>query len=291
MKKAFFQLHLSIILAGFTGILGKLITVNEGLLVWYRLLFSSVLLLLWLLYSRNLRRFTLRSAGSIAGTGLLLALHWVFFYGSIKYANVSIGVVCFAMSSFFTACFEPLINRQKFSLIDLLLSALTLTGIALIFHFDVKYRTGIILGVISSILVALYTIYNKKLVQRYDGANIMFYQLLGGLIGLTLLSPLYLRLIPVSSFMPSLQDVFYLLLLSAFCTICLYLLLIKSLTKISAFTVNLSFNLEPVYSIILAIIIFNENKELTLVFYIGLALIILSVVLQMLRVMASTRKA
>ncbi len=285
MKKAFIELHLAVLLAGFTGVFGKLITLNEGLLVWYRLLFSGVLLGLLLLVSGRLKKIRSRDFFRIGGAGALLALHWIFFYGSIKYANISVGVICFSLTSFFTALLEPLINKKRFSITELLLSGITLCGIALIFHFDTTYRTGIVLGIISSVLVALFTIANERLAGQYETQVITLYEMLGGFLCVCLVMPLYLHLFPVISLWPSLTDTGYLLLLSLFCTVGLYLLVTQALRRISAFTVNLSFNLEPVYSIILAIMIYKENRTLTGAFYAGLALIVLSLLLQMLKVL------
>jgi drug/metabolite transporter (DMT)-like permease len=290
MKKAFLQLHLAVLLAGFTGVFGKLITLNEGLLVWYRLLFSGLLLGLLLLAGRRLKKITPAGFLKIAAAGSLLALHWIFFYGSIKYANISVGVICFSLTSFFTALLEPLINRKRFVVTELLLSGLTLCGIGLIFHFDASYRLGIALGVISAILVAGFTIANERLVMQYDTRIVTLYEMLGGFLCVSLLLPLYLHLFPVPSIWPSAADTGYLLLLSLFCTVGLYLLVTQALRRISAFTVNLSFNLEPVYSIVLAMVIYRENKELTWAFYTGLALIVLSLVLQMLKVTAEHRR-
>ena len=166
MKEAFIKLHISILLAGFTGLFGKLITLNEGLLVWYRMLFAAVMLFLILWGSGKLKRTSFREVLKIAGTGLLLGLHWVFFYGSIKAANVSIGVVCFSLVGFFTALLEPLIIGRRVSAKELLFSMVTVCGIVLIFQFDTRYRTGIIIGVISSALAALFTITNKKVGVR-----------------------------------------------------------------------------------------------------------------------------
>ncbi|WP_298710635.1 DMT family transporter [Chitinophaga sp.] len=284
MKKAFIELHLSVFLAGFTGILGKLITLNEGLLVWYRLLITAVTMYFLFRWQGKLKKLPLRDILRIGGVGCIVALHWIFFYGSIKYANVSIGVVCFSLTSLFTAVFDPLINRRRFDKVEMFLSFLTLAGILLIFHFDTQYRTGIILGVISSMFAALFTVLNKQLVVKYDTATITFYELGVGFLGLTLLMPAYLVAFPVENILPSLPDAIYLLILSWFCTVMMYTLSMNALKKISAFTVNLCFNLEPLYSIILAFIIFHENKLLHSGFYAGLGLILLSVVLQMLRV-------
>lgn len=280
MKKSYLLLHAGVILAGFTGIFGKLITLNEGLLVWYRLLLSSIVLFLVLKSLRIRCSISAREKIHIARVGLLLTLHWLFFYGSIKYSNISIGVVCFCLTSFFTALFKPIIDREPFKISELLLSLLTVLGISLIFHFDASYQVGIGLGVISSAVGALYTIFNKRLVQKYDTKVINYYQMIGGTFFLGALLPFYLHFFPVQSIIPSFKDMGYLVILVVFCTVGLYIIFAEVLKTIPAFTVNLTFNLEPVYSIILAFIFFNESKQVNLAFYIGLSLIVTSVVMQ-----------
>lgn len=280
MKKAYLLLHIAVILAGFTGVFGKLISLNEGLLVWYRVLFSSAWLLLILYFFKVSSTTTPREKFNIAKVGMLITIHWVFFYASIKYSNISIGVVCYSLTSFFTAIFEPLINKKKFVVTELLLSFLTLLGIGLIFHFDTSYQLGIALGVISSAFAALYTIYNERLVKTYDSLVINYYQMIGGTIGLGLLMPLYLYYFPVETLLPDTKDTIYLLFLSLFCTVGLYVLFAESLKRISAFTVNLSFNLEPIYAIIMAFLFFDEGKEVNASFYVGLLFVAASVVLQ-----------
>ncbi|PSL46589.1 threonine/homoserine efflux transporter RhtA [Chitinophaga niastensis] len=291
MKKAFLQLHLSVFLAGFTGILGKLISLNEGLLVWYRLMITSVTLYVLFRLQGTLKKLPWKDILPIGSTGIVVALHWLFFYGSIKYSNVSIGVICFSLTSLFTAIFDPLINRRRFDVAEMLLSLLTLFGILLIFHFDTQYRTGIILGIISAMFAALFTVFNKRLVKRFDTYTITFYELSAGFVALTIALPFYLYTFPVTSILPTSMDFVYLLVLAWFCTVCMYLLSMSALKKISAFTVNLCFNLEPVYSIIMAFVLFHENKFLNPAFYAGLACIILSVALQMGRVVLQNRAA
>lgn len=280
MKKSYLILHLAVILAGFTGLFGKLISLNEGLLVWYRVFFSFI----WLFFIVKLFKvstaISVREKFHIARIGLLITIHWVFFYGSIKYSNISIGVVCYSLTSFFTAVFGPIINKKKFILSELLLSFLTLFGIALIFHFDTSYQLGITLGIVSSAFAALYTIYNERLVRNYDSKLINYYQMIGGTIGLGILMPLYLHYFPVEKLIPSLNDTLYLLLLSLFCTVGLYVLFAESLKRIPAFTVNLSFNLEPIYAIIMAFLFFSEGKEVNASFYVGLLFVGASVILQ-----------
>jgi drug/metabolite transporter (DMT)-like permease len=284
MKNAFIKLHIAILLAGFTGVFGRLITLNESLLTWYRLLFSGLILLFILAISGKLTKIPFKHKLNIALAGTLLGVHWIFFYGSIKYSNISVGVVCFSLCSFFTAILAPMINRTKFSIQELVLSSLTLVGISLIFGLDATYRTGIILGVISAILVALFTIYNERLTKKFDSQTITLYEMLGGCLGLAFILPIYLFFSPVERYLPSAADLGWLIVLSLVCTVLMYLLLTQALHKISSFTVNLSFNLEPLYSIILAIIIYKENRSLSTAFYVGLSLIILSLALQMYRV-------
>jgi drug/metabolite transporter (DMT)-like permease len=280
MHKSYLVLHIAVLLAGFTGIFGKLISLNEGLLVWYRVFFSFVILFLILKLMGTAVSLTLKEKLNIAKIGMFITIHWLFFYASIKYANVSIGVVCYCLTSFFTAVFHPLINKRRFHVLELFFSALTLIGISLIFHFDVSYQLGIALGTISSAFAALYTIYNERLVKKYDSKLITYYQMGGGAVGLGILLPLYLYFFPVAHLIPGRKDTVYLILLALFCTVGLYILFAESLKRISAFTVNLSFNLEPVYAIILAFILFNESKELNFSFYVGLLFVTVSVVLQ-----------
>lgn len=290
MKQAFIKLHLSIILAGFTGIFGKLITLNEGLLVWYRMLITSLLLFILLKIWKKFRLLPLQDMIRIGGVGFLLAMHWVFFYASIKASNISIGVICFSLVGFFTAILEPFINHRRFSVTELILSLITLSGIILIFNLDMRYQSGIILGVISSALAALFTIMNKRVGADYTSSTMLFYEMIGGFICLSVILPVYLYNFQVDTLVPSTQNIIYLMVFSVFCTILLYILQIQALKSISAFTVNLSYNLEPVYSIVLAMAFFGEAKELNYSFYLGLTLIVLSTVLQMFNVMYERKK-
>lgn len=284
MKQALIKLHIAVFLAGFTGILGRLITLNEGLLVWYRLFITIVTM--WLLFSftKKLTRISKKDMIQLAGVGFLAALHWVTFYGSIKYANVSVALVCFSAVGFFTAFLEPLIVHRKIIWTEVLLGFMVMIGIYIIFHFDPHYKTGIILGINSALLIALAMILLRQFVQRINGETALTYQLTGGLFLLTLVMPFYLYLFPVKTLLPTIGDWGWLLVLSWLCSVWAFQLTAQALKKLSAFTVNLTFNLEPVYGIVMAFIFFNEAKDLNKGFYFGLALIILSVVLQMWRV-------
>lgn len=284
MKKAFIQLHIAIFLAGFTGVLGRLITINEGLLVWYRMFFAALFLFILSFFSRRIKLLPWRQALPLIGIGSIVALHWVFFYGSVKYANVSVSLVCFSTMGFFSAFLDPLISKRKMDLLEILLGVMVMLGVYLIFHFDQGYRWGILYGIISSILAAIFTILNKKFVDKHDAQVITFYELGGGWLSLNLILPFYLQFVEYSSFVPSFSDFLWLLVLSLLCTVLAFNLSIKALKKISPFTVNLSYNLEPVYGILLAFVIYQEHLELGLSFYAGLFIIFLTVVLQSLRV-------
>ena len=216
--------------------------------------------------------------------GGLVALHWVFFYGSIKYANVSIGLVCFSAVSFFTAVFDPIITGRKNDIREWLLGLLVMAGIYLIFHFDPRYKTGIILGIVSSALAALFTIFNKMLLRNHTAMAVTRHQLTGGWLLLTLLLPAYLHFFPAQTLWPGLADTGWLLFLSLFCTVLAYNLSMSALRSISPFTVNLSYNLEPLYGILLAFLLYREDKELGSGFYYGMAIIVITVLIQSWRV-------
>ena len=284
MKKAFLQLHFAVFLAGFTGILGRLITLNEGWLVWYRLLISSVTM--WIVFSLagKLQQVSIIDILKLSGIGFLSALHWVSFYGSIKYANVSVALVCFSATGFFTALFEPFFSRKRINLIEVLLGLIVIAGIYIIFHFDPKYKTGIILGVICAVLLAIVMILIRQFVQKINSQTILTYQLSGGFITLSLFMPFYLKAFPTSYIFPGFSDWMWLLVLAWFCSVLAFQFSVTSLQKLTAFTVNLSFNLEPVYGILLAFFVYHENKELNWSFFIGLGLIVLALCLQMWRV-------
>lgn len=291
MRKAFLQLHIAVILAGFTGVLGRLITLNEALLVWYRLLFTAVTLWILFYFLKKITRISIRECAKIFGVGLIAALHWVSFYGSIKYANVSVALVCFSSIGFFTAVFEPLVFRKRIDWRELFLGLFVIGGIYIIFHFDPQYKVGIIVGIISAWLGSLFPIFNRVLLQKHSSETVTLYELTGGLLWLSILLPFYLRLFPASHFFPTTSDFLWLLVLSWLCTVLAFQLSMNALKKISAFTVNLTYNLEPVYGILLAFVIYRENKQLGSSFYIGLSIILLSVILQTIDVYVKHRRS
>jgi drug/metabolite transporter (DMT)-like permease len=284
MKKAFLHLHIAIFLAGFTGILGRLITLNEGMLVWYRMLFTIIALWIVVAVTGQIEKISKKELLKLYLVGAVVALHWVFFYGSIKYANVSIGLVCFSAVSFFTAVLDPLILKRRINLVDLILGLMVMVGIYFIFHFDPKYKTGILLGIVSAMLATCFTIFNKILLKQHSARQVTLHELTGGWISLSILLPAYLFFFPVNKFLPGWSDTGWLLVLSLFCTVLAFNLSMNALRKISPFTVNLSYNLEPVYGILLAFLIYREDRDLEKGFYIGIGIILFTVILQSWRI-------
>lgn len=283
-------MHIAVFLAGFTAILGKLITLNEGLLVWFRLLITVSTLAIMLYYQKRIKAIPWGDMLKIFGVGVIVALHWVTFYGSVKYGNVSVALVCFSATGFFTAFFEPLILGRKLSVIEIGLGMMAIAGIYIIFDFHPQYKLGIIFGILSAMGSALFPIFNKRLLVVYEPKTLTLYELGGGLLALTVLVPLYLQKFPASYYVPTATDWLWLFVLAWLCTVLSFDLQLNALKKVSAFTANLTYNLEPVYGIILAFIFFKENENLHREFYLGVLLILLAVVLQMWRISRQYRR-
>jgi drug/metabolite transporter (DMT)-like permease len=280
MKKAFFSLHLAVLLAGFTPILGKEIDLNEGVLVWFRLVFSAIIVGI-LFHQRNqIRKIPFSLILRISGIGFVLAMHWVLFYGSVKYSNASIAVVCISAAGFFSACIEPIILKRRINVWELLLGLLSIFGIYIIFDFHPHFQTGVIFGVLAALGSAIFPILNKKMLEKVTTQELTFYEFLTGGLVLTLILPVYLNLFPEGKIIPNVKDLGLLLILVIFCTIWSFKLQLGALKKISAFTVNLTYNLEPVYGVLLAFYLFNEHEMLSPHFYWGIGLIVLAIALQ-----------
>lgn len=274
MKKAYLQLHVAVLLAGFTGILGRLIELNEAWLVWYRVGLSALAFWILLYFKKESSRAGWKIILPIMAVGGVATAHWVTFYASIKYSTVSIALVCFASIGFFTSVFEPILLRTRFRWSELLLGLITLSGIYLIFHFDWQYRTGILLGMISAVLASLFPIWNRSFLTRVSATSLLAWQQTGGFLFLSAILPVYLSHSTIGTSIPSLSDWGWILFLVGACSVWAFLLSAAALKKLSAFTVNLSYGLEPVYGILLAFWIFREDKVLHPGFYAG-ALIIL----------------
>ena len=284
MKRAFIDLHIAVFLAGLTGILGRLITLREAPLVWWRMGIASIVL--WIIALARKEKLLPRGKAfwAMAGVGTLIALHWTFFYASIKYGNVSIGLICFSAVSFFTAVLDPLISHRRFDPMELMLGIAVMLGISLIFAFDARYATGIWMGMISSLLCALFVILNKSVLTRNPQPIVTRTELTVGFLMLTFLLPPYFLHDSISSLIPGGSDLFWLMVLALLCTVVAITLSNRALGKISPFTVNLTYNLEPVYGIIMAFAVYREYRDLGASFYVGMSIIAATVLIQSWRV-------
>jgi drug/metabolite transporter (DMT)-like permease len=287
MKKALIRLHTAVFLWGFTGVLGRAISLDSVLLVWWRLFITTVSL--WILYlvQGKARRIPLRDMMVIALIGTLLALHWVCFYASIKLANVTIALTCLSTTALIASLIEPLILKKKFDTVEILLGLFAIAGIFIIYNTHLQFSTGIVIGLISALFTVMVSVLNKRIIDRYPPEDITLYQLSGGFLGLSILLPVFEYFFPSVSSIPVKWDWLWLILLSWVCTIFTFYLNIRALKKVSAFTVNMALTLEPVYGIILAFIIFSEDKFLSKWFYAGFALITISVLFHMWRLFRS----
>lgn len=283
-------MHLAVLLAGFTGILGRLIQLNEAWLVWYRVGLTALAFWILLFFRKEKSIISAKTILSIMLVGMIATAHWVTFYASIKYANVSIGLVCFSSIGFFTSLFEPLLLRTPFRWIDLFLGLVTLLGIYLIFHFDWEYRTGILLGLVSSLLASLFPIWNRYFLREVSSTTLLAWQQTGGFIFLTAILPLYLSYSSIGTTTPTLTDWGWILFLVGGCSVWAFQLSAAALKKLSAFTVNLSYGLEPVYGILLAFWIFREDKLLHAGFYLGASIILAALALHAVLLIRTRKK-
>ena len=290
MKNALIKMHIAVFLWGFTGVLGKAISLQEFPLVWYRTGITALIFIAILFYRKEFIKVSRKELLRFIGIGIIIAIHWVAFYGSIKYANASIALTCLATAGIFTALLEPIMSKTKFNYKELMIGFIALVGMYNIYHFKANYATGILLGVFASILSSVFTILNKKIVNNYPARLVAFYEIGAGFLFLSLLMPIYLLFKPEISFTPIGYDWLWLLILSLCCTVWGQSLALSALKILSSFTTVLMVNLEPVYGIILAMIIYNENKELVPGFYLGISLITLSVGLHTFLIWQGKRK-
>ncbi len=274
-----FQMHLSIFLWGFTAILGKLITLNESLLVWYRMGITLLTLGIYALLMKKPLKIPIKEMLKMSGIGAILAIHWVFFYAAIKYSNVSVTLSTFSSTALFTAILEPLLTGRKIRVSEIILSLIAIAGILIITESAEAYVTGIILALGATFVGSFFNILNKSIVQKTDSVVVSFYEISTGWIILSLLLPLLLKISDVPFSLPSSPDWIYLSILAVFCTHMTLILSLNALKKLSAFTLNLAINLEPVYGIALAWILFPKDERMDTGFYVGASLVMISVAL------------
>ncbi|WP_222563946.1 DMT family transporter [Novilysobacter antarcticus] len=282
-NKAFVQIHFCVVLWGFTAILGKVITLAALPLVWWRMLMVTAALALVPRVWRGLRAMPARLLWAYAGIGVLVALHWLTFYAAIKLSNASIGATCIALATVFTALVEPWLARSRFSRRDFMLGVAVLPGVALVVGgVPDGMRIGIVVGAVSALLVALFGSLNKRLVEHADPLTVTALELGAGTLALTLLAPVLPYVLPVLGntdllTLPGARDIGWLLVLALGCTLLPFALSLAALRHMSAFSAQLAVNLEPVYAIALAIVLLGEQHELSLQFYLGVAIILVAV--------------
>lgn len=277
--RAYLNLHFCVFLWGFTAILGKLITLQALPLVWWRVLLCSVVL--WFVLPRaQLRGLTRRAFWQMLGVGALVGVHWLFFYGAIKLSNASVAVTTMATTSFFAALTEPLLLRQKIKWYELALGVLILPGMALVVgNIDWSMRLGFAAGIVGALLAAVFTALNKRIIDAGPPPPLAmsFVELFGGLVVTSIAMPFALGFDPELPVAPQSWDWLWMLILALVCTLLPYYLTLQALRHISAFAANLTINLEPVYGVVLAGIIFREDKDLDPGFYVGVGIILVAV--------------
>ena len=278
MKKAYLLLHLAVFLFGFTAILGALIDLNSVHLVWWRVFITSLSFVFLFRIYRKVRLLPMRHILIFLGIGVLVGLHWMTFFGSIKASHASITLVCMATGSLFTSFLEPYIIKTKFQWFDVGMGLLVVPGMALVVNqTEFHHLNGIYLGLTSAFLAAMFATLNKRYIKYADEMSITFLEITGAWIFISALLPFLKGELGTVLAIPSGMDWIYLLILALLCTTFAYVIAVKSLHHLSAFASNLVINMEPVYGILLAVVILRENKELTPGFYLGVALILLVV--------------
>ncbi|HWZ02823.1 MAG TPA: EamA family transporter [Mucilaginibacter sp.] len=276
VNKNLLLLHGTVMIWGFTGTLGKLISIPAVGLVWYRVLIASISLFLFFLVSRSNFRVNKITFLKLIANGALVGAHWILFFASIKLSTVAVSLVCLSSITLFTAIFEPLINKKKISRLEILAGVLIITGIILIFKFETNYTKGIIAGLLSAVFASLFAIINSKLVKHNQAPVIAFYELSGALLWITIY--LFATSGYTQKMIPTTADIGYLFLLGTVCTSLAYVAGVYVMRELSAFRVALITNLEPVYGILIAFFFFGDLNKMTPGFWAG-ALIILSTIM------------
>lgn len=269
-------LHIVVLIFGFTGVLGKLISIPAELLVWYRMLIASLSLALYLVLRGKSLKLKKDGRIKVTAVGFIIAAHWIFFFEAIKQSNVSVTLAALASASIFTALLEPLFFKRKLQIYELFLGALVILGLYFIFQFETENAIGIILGVIAAFLASLFTVINGKLIRQYDSERISLYELSGGVLAISIYFLLGLSDEPFSTDIPT-SDILYLLLLGVICTAFAFVASVEVMKELTPFTVSLSINLEPIYGIILAFVFFGEEEKMSVGFYAGTLLILSSI--------------
>lgn len=274
--KSYLHLHLIVFIWGFTGALGELISVGSMAKVWYRMSIALVLVGIYIWY----RKIPLKISGNLLliflSSGLIIALHWFAFFEAIEVSNVSVTLATLSTGAFFTSILEPIFYKRKIIGYEVLFGLFVILGLYIIYEVNGNFLYGIILALIAAFLSASFSIINGKFAGRYSSSYISFYQILGGVLFITGYLFFTDEMNP-EFFALSTNDFIYLMILGSVCTAYTFVASIDVMKYLSPYTVMLTINLEPVYGIILAIILFPETEKMSAGFYIGAGIIILTI--------------
>ena len=274
IKGAYLELHIAVLLYGFTAILGDLIQLSAVMIVWWRVFITCISLLYFVRFGKKLKSIPRDKTFKFLGIGVIVALHWITFYGAIKLSNASVALICFASTSLFTSFLEPLILGRSIEKLQVLMGLMIIPGMWLIVNtVDVSMMNGIYVGLLSALLAAIFSTLNKRLIDDADSYSITFLELGSAWLFISALIPFLIWNGSEIQFIPKGTDWTYLLILALLCTTLAYILSLRALKHVSAFVANLTINLEPVYGILLAIVLLNDHKELSPKFYLGVILI------------------
>ena len=275
LNKNLLILHFTVFIWGFTGILGKLITITAVNLVWYRVLIAFCTLFLYFKFNKQQIKVSRSTFTKLFFTGAMVGGHWILFFQAIKVSTVSVTLVCLSSLTLFTAVFEPLINKKPISKLEILSGVFIIAGIVLIFKFETQYTLGIVLGLISAAAASLFSIINSRQVKTISPPVIAFYELLGAFFWISL----YMAFTNGFQHLtfPKSNDIAYLVILGTICTSLAYVAGVSVMRELSAFKVALITNLEPVYGIIMAFMLFGDMHTMSTGFWVG-AIIILSTI-------------
>jgi drug/metabolite transporter (DMT)-like permease len=276
--KSFLQLHLIVFIWGFTAILGALISLDALPLVWFRMLFAVGFIAIYIYFKKLPIKISIKSFIQFIFAGLIIALHWFTFFHAIKISNVSITLACLSTGAFFASLIEPILYGKKIVLYEVFFGLMVVAGLYIIFNVEVNYFWGILTALSSAFLSALFAVINSKYVKTHDATVISFYELSGGVIFFTFLM-LATQSFSSNFFMLSPNDFMYLMILSSVCTAYAFIASTAVMKFLSPYTVMLTINLEPIYGIILAVIVFEEKEKMSFEFYIGALVILLTVIL------------
>lgn len=271
-------LHIVVLIFGFTGVLGKLISIPSEALVWYRMFIASIAVGCYLLLRKKSLLMPKKGAIQTLFVGFIIAGHWILFFEAIKQSNVSITLSALATASLFTALLEPLFFKRKIQPYELFLGLSVLLGLYFIFKFETENSIGIWLATASAFLASLFTVINGRLIKKYDSSRISLYELSGGFLAISLYF-LVFKADQFPSFNLSSSDWYYLLILAIICTAFAFVASVEVMKELTPFTVSLSINLEPVYGIFLAYLFFGEEEKMSFGFYFGTFLILSSLFL------------